>query len=64
MTDKKNEHHTILILADGDTWETIDGQSICTINDEEFRDLCDGRITPGDLHPIAEIAFKNQTISF
>ena len=47
--------HTIIVLSDGETWNTISGCSIMVINDEQFDDLCADRISANDLIPIAEI---------
>jgi hypothetical protein len=47
--------HTIIVLSDGETWNTISGCSIMVINDDQFRDLCDDRISANDLIPITEI---------
>lgn len=50
--------HTILVLTDGETWNTLDGCEIIVINDAEFKDLCDGHITVGDVHPVSAHSFK------
>jgi len=50
---------TIIVLSDGETWNEIDGCSICIINEEEFDDLCADRIGAQDLTPLAEIGLKN-----
>jgi hypothetical protein len=47
--------HTIIVLSDGETWNTISGCSIMVISDDQFRDLCDDRISANDLIPITEI---------
>jgi len=47
--------HTIIVLSDGETWNTISGCSIMVINDEQFDDLCADRISANDLIPITEI---------
>jgi bifunctional pyridoxal-dependent enzyme with beta-cystathionase and maltose regulon repressor activities len=51
--------HTILVLSDGQTWNTIGGCSICVISDEDFNDLCEDRIDAKDIHPIAEIGLDS-----
>jgi len=48
----------IIILNDGETWSTIDGCSICTITEEEFKKLCNDEITAGDLNPISEMGLS------
>lgn len=50
-----SKSHTIIVLSDGETWNTISGCSIMVINDDQFRDLCDDRIGANDLIPITEI---------
>ena len=47
--------HTIIVLSDGETWNTISGCSIMVISDDQFRDLCDDRISANDLIPSTEI---------
>lgn len=56
-TDKK--HIAIIVLADGETWETIDGQSICIITNKDYNDLCEDRIPARDLEPLVEIGLKD-----
>jgi hypothetical protein len=56
-----SKHHTIIIHADGETWTTINGPSICVITDKEFDDLCEGRIDAKDLRPVMEIGLKDFT---
>jgi hypothetical protein len=51
--------YTIVVLADGETWTTLDGCSICIINKKEYTELCDGYMDPPDLTPIVEIALKD-----
>lgn len=51
--------YTIVVLADGETWTTLDGCSICVINKKEFTELCDDHISASDLTPIVEIALKD-----
>lgn len=53
--------HTIVVLSDGETWNTLSGCSILVINDKQFDDLCNDRIDAGDLKPIAEIGLADQT---
>lgn len=50
-----SKSHTIIVLSDGETWNTISGCSIMVISDDQFRDLCDDRIGANDLIPITEI---------
>jgi hypothetical protein len=53
--------HTIIVLSDGETWNTIDNCSILTINDRQFKELCQGQMTANDLVPIQEICLKGMT---
>ena len=50
--------HTIIVLTDGETWNTLDGCSICIISNQQFKELCDGSITAGNLLPHVEIGLK------
>jgi len=50
---------TIIVLSDGETWNEIDGCSICMITEEQFDDLSDDRIDVQDLTPLAEIGLKH-----
>lgn len=50
--------HTIVVLPDGETWNTVDQCSILTINDRQFKELCQGQINASDLVPIQEICLK------
>lgn len=47
--------HTIVLLPDGETWNTLDGCSIIVVSDREFLSLCNDEIDARDLTPIAEI---------
>jgi hypothetical protein len=51
-------YHTIIVLADGETWTTANMCSIITIDDEQFSDLCEDRISTNDLKPMTEIVLK------
>lgn len=46
---------TIVILSDGETWNTINGCSICVITDEDFDRLCRDEIGANDLNPVSEV---------
>lgn len=46
---------TIIVLPDGETWNTIDGCSICTVTEEEFDKLCRDEIGAEDLNPVSEV---------
>lgn len=56
-----SKHKAIIVLSDGETWETIDGQSICIITEEEYEDLCEDRIFAAHLTPTVEIGLKDFT---
>ena len=53
--------HTIVVLSDGQTWNTLSGCSILVINDKQFDDLCNDRIDAGDLIPVVDIGLTDQT---
>lgn len=53
--------HTIVVLSDGQTWNTLNGCSILVINDQQFDDLCNDRVDAGDLMPLAEIGMADVT---
>lgn len=53
--------HTIIILPDGETWNTISNSSIVVINDKQFKELCEDRIRVSDITPIAEISLTSLT---
>jgi len=48
--------HTIIILPDGETWNTLNGCQIVVITDEHFKDLCNDQINACNVQPIATIA--------
>ena len=52
---------TIVVLSDGQTWNTLSGCSILVINDQQYDDLCNDRIDAGDLMPLAEIGMADVT---
>jgi hypothetical protein len=53
--------HSILVLNDGETWETMDGQSLCIVTDEEYQSLLLGKIRPKDLTPVLELTINDMT---
>jgi hypothetical protein len=53
--------HAIVVLSDGETWNTLDGCSIVVIDDVQFRDLCEDRVNAGDLVAISEISLIGHT---
>lgn len=61
MSNKSNKTHTIVVLSDGQTWNTLSGCSILVIDDKQFDDLCNDRIDAGDLTPITEIGLADHT---
>lgn len=61
MSNKSNKTHTIVVLSDGQTWNTLSGCSILVIDDKQFDDLCNDRIDARDLKPITEIGLADQT---
>jgi hypothetical protein len=60
-TNTKTKTHTIIVLPDGETWNTISGCSVVVIDEAQFQDLCEDRIDAGDLKPIVEIALRDMT---
>ena len=54
--------HTIIILPDGETWNTISGCSIVVINDEQFKELCEDQVKACEITPIVEIALTEMEI--
>ena len=56
------KHHAIVVLGDGDTWDIVDGCSICIISDAEMIGLLDGDIKPFDLEPVVELSLKDITL--
>ena len=53
--------HTIIILPDGETWNTISNSSIVVINDKQFKELCEDQIRVSVITPIAEISLTSLT---
>jgi hypothetical protein len=51
---------TILIFSDGETWCTIEGCSLCTITEEDFKKLCNDEISACDINPISEVGLINK----
>lgn len=49
---------TIIILPDGETWNTLDGCFICTVTDEQFNELCYGNIDVNDINAVSEFGIK------
>lgn len=58
---KKRTTHTIVVLPDGETWNTINGCSVVVIDEAQFEDLCADRVDASDLIPIVEIALRDMT---
>lgn len=52
---------TIIVLPDGETWNTIDGCSICIITNTQFDLLCSGQTSVNDLSPVTELMLKDVT---
>ena len=53
--------HTILVFPDGETWNTVDGCTIKTITDDQFRQLIDDNIDAGDIVPLSSIQLGDAT---
>lgn len=50
--------HTILVMADGETWGPMEGASICVISEEVLDALNAGTMRLGDMPIISEIVLK------
>lgn len=50
---------TIIVLPDGETWDTIAGCTVCVISDEEFNSLCNDEIGANSVHPLVEIGLQS-----
>jgi len=65
MTNSNNntkiKTHTIIVLPDGETWNTVEGCSIVVIDETQFHALCEDRIDARDLSPIAEVSLVDNT---
>lgn len=55
------KHFAIIVLSDGETWETVGSQSICIIDEEQMHGLAEGRIDAKDLAPIVELGIQSCT---
>lgn len=60
-TDNLPRFYAVIVLADGDTWEMVDNQSVCIIPEEQYSLLCKGKIDPGRLNPVVEFGLRNFT---
>ena len=60
-SNNSTKTHTIIVLPDGETWNTISGCSVVVIDEAQFRDLCENRIDANDLKPIVEIGLNDMT---
>ena len=52
---------SIIVLSDGETWNTVTGCSIFVIEDTDFFDLCEDRVSLTSIVPVAEIQLKDHT---
>ena len=55
-----NKAVIIVVLGDGETWGVGHGASVCAISPEEYEKLCEGKLEPKDLHPLAEFALTER----
>jgi hypothetical protein len=53
--------HTIIVFPDGETWNTLDGCTIKTITDEDFRSIVDDRMDASDAKAVVELQLTNIT---
>ena len=44
--------HTVIVLQDGETWCQVSGTSIIVINDDDFSDLQNNKISVNDIKPV------------
>jgi hypothetical protein len=51
----------VLVLSDGETWETVNGQSICIIDEGQMDALTSDKIAARDLSPVMELGLKDFT---
>jgi hypothetical protein len=51
----------VIVLSDGETWETVEGQSICIIDEDQYAKLCNDEISARDLQPVVELGLKDYT---
>ena len=51
----------VIVLSDGETWETLDGQSICIIDEDQYAKLANDEIPARDLEPVVEFGLKDFT---
>jgi len=54
--------YAVLVLSDGETWETVEGQSICIIDEDEMHALAEDKISARDLSPVVEFGLKDFTL--
>ena len=54
--------HTIIVLPDGETRNTIEDCTIMVINDEQFKDLCEDQIKACEMKPVAAFSFNDLEI--
>ena len=47
--------HTIIVLTDGETWNTMHGCRLMVITKEDFEDLCVGFKEVNDIVPVSEV---------
>lgn len=52
----------ILVMGDGETWDTLEGASICIITEEDLERLDSGDLDAKDLRPIFELGLCDYTV--
>jgi|688.fasta_scaffold249090_1 hypothetical protein len=55
--------HTIIILPDGETWNTIGDCTIMVIDDKQFKELCEDQVRACEMKPVAALSFNDLEIS-
>ena len=53
--------YAVLVLSDGETWETVGSQSICIIDEEQMFALAEDKIPAKDLRPMVELSLQDYT---
>ena len=55
------KHFAIIVLSDGETWESVGSQSICIIDEEQMNALSNDQIAAKDLAPMIELGIRDYT---
>jgi hypothetical protein len=55
------KYHAILVLSDGETWETLGDQTIRLITDDQFETICMESEFLRDIKPVLEFKISQNT---